>query len=364
MGKDYYKILEVDKNAGQDEIKKAFRKLAHKYHPDKKDGDEAKFKEVNEAYQVLGNEQKRKQYDQFGSTFDQQGGFGGGMNWDDFMRYAKQGGGGGFQGMNFDMGDLGDIFGDIFGFGGGGRRSAGVPRGDDIEVDLALDFKEAVFGVKKTIELYKTVKCPNCHGNKAEPGSGFKTCEVCEGKGRVQEIRRTFLGAMRTERVCQQCQGDGKIPEKLCSKCSGQGVVKNKERIEITIPAGIADGSTLRVPGGGEAAAGGQNGDLYVRLRVKSDPDFERHGNDIYTEHKISFKQAALGDKIEITTLDGTVDLKIPAGTQSSTRFRLRGKGVPRLNAGGAGDFYVIIKVEVPKKLTRHQKKILEQWDE
>jgi len=360
MGKDYYKILNIEKSANQDEIKRAFRKLAHKYHPDKPDGDEAKFKEINEAYQVLGNAEKRSQYDQFGSTFDQQGGFGGGMNWEDFMKHARQGGGG-FRNVNFDFGDLGDMFGDIFGFGGGSSKREN--RGSDIQIDITIEFKEAVFGVKKQIELYKYNKCSHCHGNGAEPGTPIDTCKTCNGQGRVTKVQRTFLGAIQTASICPDCNGQGKKAQTPCSKCSGQGISKQNEMIEINIPAGIENGSTIRLSGKGNAAAhGGEEGDLYVNVFVKNDSEFERHGSDVIKHEKISFRQAALGDKIEVQTLDGAVDLKIPSGTQPNTKFRLRGKGIPILNGTGRGDLYVVAVVEVPKKLTRKQRKMLEEF--
>lgn len=360
MGKDYYKILGVEKNASQDEIKTAFRKLAHKYHPDKQDGDEAKFKEVNEAYQVLGKPEKRKQYDQFGSTFDQQGGFGGGMNWQDFMRHAR----GGSQGnINFDFGDLGDIFGDIFGFGGQSRTRG--QRGADIEVEMEIEFRDSVFGLKKTIELFKDIKCDRCHGNKAEPGTPINTCTTCQGTGRITKVQQTFLGAFQTASVCPDCRGEGKKPQKLCTKCSGQGIIKDKEKIEFEVPAGIENGSTLRLHGRGNPGQnGGADGDLYVRIRVKKDEHFIREGNDIIKKEKISIKQAVLGDRIDINTLDGEISLKIPAGTQPNTRFRIKGKGMPYLHSNSRGDLFIEIEIEIPRKINRKQKQALEQFDD
>ena len=362
MGKDYYKLLNIDKSASQDEVKRAFRKLAHQYHPDKQTGDEAKFKEINEAYQVLGNAEKRQQYDQFGSTFDQQGGFGGGMNWQDFMSQARGGGGGGFGGVNFDFGDLGDVFGDMFGFGGGRSRRS---KGDDIQIDFQLEFKEAVFGVKKNIELYKTITCDRCNGNLAEPGTKINTCSTCNGQGRVTRIQKTMLGNFQSSSACPDCQGQGKRAETPCSKCSGQGVVKEKQNIDINVPAGIEHGATLRMTGQGNAAPyGGSAGDLYVVIHVLSSREFERQGIDIYKTLQISIVQASLGYEEDVKTLDGEVKLKVPAGTQPGTKFRLKGKGVPRLNSSGQGDMYVVVEVKVPKKLSRKQKKLLEDFDE
>ena len=365
MGKDYYKILGVERNASQDEIKKAFRKLAHEYHPDKPDGNEAKFKEVNEAYQVLGKEDKRQQYDQYGATFDQQGGFGGGMGWEDFMRYAR-GGNGSAQNVHFDFGgiDLGDIFGDIFGFGGRRRSRERGRAGDDIQMDLSLEFKEAVFGAKKKIEVYKNVKCEHCKGNLAEPGTPIKTCETCQGQGQVMRVQRTMLGNFQSASICPDCNGEGKKAEKLCTKCDGAGIEKKKVELEVHIPAGVEDGNTLRLTGQGESGQyGGSDGDFYLRLSVMPEKGFERQGNDLLKKEKISFIQAITGDKIEVETLEEPIDLKIPAGTQPNTKFRLRGKGVPFMNQSGRGDLYVEVIVEIPRRLTRKQKSILNAFE-
>jgi molecular chaperone DnaJ len=366
MGKDYYKILGVEKGASPDEIKRAFRKLAHEFHPDKAGGNEAKFKEINEAYQVLGNEKKRQQYDQFGATFDQQGGFGAGMNWDDFMKYARAGASQNFGGFNFNFNglDLGDIFGDLFGFSAGIRRGSRKSGGEDIQIDLTLEFKEAIFGVRRSVELYKTARCEHCRGNLAEPGTKIVTCATCAGQGRVSRVERTFFGAFQTAAVCPDCHGDGKRAETPCSKCRGQGVVKQKETIEIGIPAGVEDGMTLQVSAKGNAGLyGGRAGNLYVNLHVRADKRFEREGADIYSKVKISFTQAILGDKIDVETVDGAVSLKIPEGTQPGTQFRLRGKGVPRQNAG-RGDMFVEVEVEIPTRLSRRQRKMMEEWEE
>jgi len=360
MGKDYYKILGVEKNATKDEIKKAFREKAHLYHPDKKDGDETKFKEVNEAYQVLNNDQKRQQYDQFGSTFDQQGGFGGGMNWEDFMSQARSGG---FS-STADMGDLGDILGDLFGggFGGGRSRARARTRGRDIEIDLQLDFQEAVFGADKKIELNILDTCDHCNGNSAEPGSKITECKTCKGKGQVQQVQRTILGQIQTVTVCPDCQGDGKSYEKPCSKCSGQGRIKKNKQIPIKIPAGIDNNMTLKMAGEGEAGLkGNQAGDLYIHVHIQPDPDFNRQSDNILSKAEINFSQAALGDKIPVKTIDGSVDLKIPAGTQSGKVLSLKGKGVPRFQRHGRGDHLVEVIVKTPEKLSKEQKKVFEE---
>ena len=370
MGKDYYKILGVEKNASADELKRAFRKLAHKYHPDKQGGDEPKFKEVNEAYQVLGNTQKRKQYDQFGADFEQQGGFGGGAGWEDFMRAAR-----GQGGAHFDFGDidLGDILGGMFGFGGRGGQGAGrggqgrqrTRRGSDIQVDIQLGFKEAVFGAEKEIRLNKNNDCAVCNGSGAEPGSKIVKCAQCGGQGQVRQVQQTILGAMQTVGACPACGGAGERAEKSCKHCGGDGRGRSESVYKVKIPAGVDDGSTIRLDGKGESAgASGAAGDLYVVAHVKPDKEFNREGNDIFTDLRISFPQAVFGDKVEIETLDGKKKLIIPEGTQSHSQIRLRGLGVPYLRGNGRGDHFVRVIVDVPKKLSRQAKKILQDLEE
>lgn len=359
MSKDYYKTLGVDKGASQDEIKKAFRKLAHEYHPDKPTGNEAKFKEINEAYQVVGNEEKRKQFDQYGADFDQQGGFGGGASWEDVMRQARQQQGqqgGGFGGMNFDFGDIGDMFGDIFGGGSRGRRQA---QGADIEVKVDLDFKEAVFGIEKEVEVYKTSPCKHCKGDGAEPGSSLKKCHTCDGHGQVEQIQRTILGSMRTRAICPECRGKGENPDKKCSVCAGTGVTKQSSKFSVNIPAGIDDNQMIRMDGEGETPAyGGSAGDLYIRVRVKPNKLFKREKTTILSEADISFAQAALGTHVDVETIDGPVELKIPAGTQSGKVFKLKGRGVPSLNSGDRGDHLVTVTVKTPAKLSKKEKQL------
>lgn len=361
MSKDYYKILGVDKSASQDEIKKAFRKMAHKYHPDKEGGDEAKFKEVNEAFQVVGNSEKRAKYDQFGSDFAQQGGFGGNMNWEDFMRASR--GQGNAQGFDFGGFDMGDIFGDIFGFGGGGRsRGRGQSRGNDIQVDIQLEFREAVFGIDKEIRLTKNNSCDVCSGSGVEPGSKMTTCSDCKGQGQVRRVQQTILGAMQTVSVCPSCQGQGQIPEKRCKHCSGRGVVKSESKYNVKIPAGIDEGEAIRLAGKGESGgAGGVNGDLYIRMHIKEDKNLKREGENIFTEIHINYPQAVLGDKIDIETLDGVKKIVIPEGTQSGQQIRLKELGVPRLHGRGRGDQYVMVIVNVPKKISKSAKKLIEE---
>jgi len=360
MSKDYYKTLGVEKTASQDEIKKAFRQKAHQCHPDKAGGDEAKFKEINEAYQVLGDQKKRAQYDQFGSAFEHGqagGGFSGFDGFRDFSGFAN--------GFNVNFEDLGDVFGglgDIFGFGGGKQRGTRARRGNDIEVTLTIDFFEAVFGAEKEIGLAKTVKCDKCQGNGAEPGAKIETCKTCRGSGRVSRVARTIFGQMQTQVSCPDCDGEGKTFSQKCSKCGGRGIVRELTNLKIRIPAGIDEGESIRLAGQGEAGARGASaGDLYLKIRVKPDKRFERDGYDIKSKAEIKFSQAALGDKIEVATVDGPVKLKIPEGTQSGTVFRLRDRGVIKLNGRGRGDHLVKVIIKTPTGLSRKQKKMLEE---
>lgn len=348
MSKDYYNILGVEKSASADEIKRAFRKKAHEYHPDKEGGDEAKFKEINEAYQVLGDEAKRKQYDQFGQTFDGAGGFpGGGF-----------GGFSGAQGMNFE--DLGDLFGDMFGGAFGGSRRPQTRKGQDILKEVTLEFHEAVFGVAKEIELSKNDACERCAGIGAEPGTDLETCSTCNGQGFTVEVRRTMLGNVQTRTACSACDGRGEVPKTKCTECNGEGFQYRTKTLRVDIPAGVEDGMRIRVRGEGESiGAQGEPGDLYLQLRVKEDARFEREGKDIYTQLDIGFTQAALGDEVEVDTVDGKVKLKIPSGIQSGEQLRLKNKGVPL--GGWRGDQYVIVNVKTPKKLSKDQKKILKE---
>lgn len=357
MSKDYYKILGVEKNATADEVKKAFKKAAMQHHPDRPGGDEKKFKEVNEAYQVLSDADKRTRYDQFGSDFEQQGGFGGGGNWEDFMRSAR-GQQGGFQ---FE-GDLGDIFGEMFGFGGSRSRGASrQSRGRDIQVDIELEFKEAAFGVEKNIHLRKQSACDICSGSGAEPGSKLDTCNTCKGQGQVVQIQRTFLGAMQTVVTCSDCQGRGQKPGKKCKPCGGVGVMQKDQDITVKIPAGIDEGESIRLTGYGEVAPhSSQSGDLYVRAHIKPNRYFHREGFDVYTQSEISFPQAVLGDKIEVETIDGPVKLVVPEGIESGQLIKIKGHGITHLGRSNRGDQFVKIKIRVPKKFSRDVRKKLE----
>ncbi len=362
MSKDYYKTLGVDKGASQDDIKKAFRKKAHEFHPDKAGGDEKKFKELNEAYQVLGDENKRAQYDQFGSSFEQAQSQGGFHGFDGFRDFSGAAGG-----FNVDADDLGDMFGgfgDMFGFSSkrGGRR--GPERGNDVHVNITISFMEAVFGAEKEISLDKNVKCDHCNGNMAEPGTKIEDCKVCGGTGRTMKVQRTILGNIQVQTVCDNCQGEGKTYEKKCKKCQGRGVTRDKVTLKIKIPAGINDGEVIRLTSQGEAGEkGAPSGDLYLEVAVSKDDRFDRDGYDVRSNAEISFTQAALGDKIEIETVDGSVVLKIPAGTQSATIFKIKGKGITKLRGGGKGDHYIKAKIKTPTSLSRKQKGLLKELD-
>lgn len=357
MSKDYYKILGVEKNATADDVKKAFKKAAMQHHPDRPGGNETKFKEVNEAYQVLNDVEKRKRYDQFGSDFEQQGGFGGGMNWEDVMRQARGQGGSGFSG---DFGDLGDIFGDFF--GGNQRGGRAQSRGRDIQVDVEIDFKDAAFGIEKEMSLRKQNKCDVCGGTGGEPGSKIDTCSICGGRGQVTQMQRTFLGAMQTVVSCQDCHGTGKKPSKKCKHCDGSGVATKTSNIKIKIPAGIDNNQSIRLEGHGEAAPhGGASGDLYVRVHVKPLKGFTRDGYDVYTEEEVNFSQAVLGDTIAVETLDGELKLVVPEGTESGQLIRIKGRGTKYLDRNARGDHYVKIKIKVPKKVSREVRKKLEE---
>ncbi len=357
MPKDYYKILGIEKGASDTEIKRAFRRLAHQYHPDKNGGEEnlKKFKEINEAYQVLSNKEKRQQYDQFGTTFDAAGGFGGGNPF-------GQGFGGfdfsGAQNMDFD---LGDIFGSFFSGASRGGRSRSN-RGSDIQVDIDISLKDAVFGKSETISLRKENLCEACQGTGADKGTAFSDCPTCGGKGTVTH---TVLGTFRTQSVCPECQGQGKIIKEKCGVCHGSGTNMDNVDIKVEIPAGIDDSQSIRLASQGNAGKNGAPaGDLYVVIHVKEEKDLRREGDDLIAEYDIPFTMAALGGQIEVKTIDGKVKLKIPAGTPSGKKFILSGKGVTHLKSRGRGDQIVVVNVDVPTKLSRKQKKLLEELDE
>lgn len=350
--RDYYEILGVAKTASQDEIKSSFRKLAKKYHPDiNKEADaEEKFKEVQEAYSVLSDENKRKQYDQFGhaafsgGTGNAYGGFNG-------------------AGFGFDPSDLGDIFGDLFGgsfgFGGNSSRSRNnARRGADMLISVDLTFEEATFGCEKDFDLDVVEDCEECHG---KGGFDEVTCSRCHGSGTITSEQRTILGSFMTKTVCPDCQGEGKTYKRVCNACRGKGQVKNHKTITVSVPSGIDTGERLRISGKGHAGVnGGSNGDLYLEFRVKGHRFFEREGNDIYLEVPITIVEATLGCKKEIPTIDGNITLTVPAGTDSGTKQRIRAKGIKNASTHRTGDMYVIFHVQTPKKLTRDQKKLFE----
>lgn len=353
-----YEILGVDRNASQEEIKKAYRRLAKKYHPDLNPGDkeaEQKFKEINEAYEILSDPQKRAQYDQFGHAAFEQGG-------------SQQGGFGDFGegGFDFDFGGFGDIFGDIFSdFFGTGRRKAekGPKKGADIRYDLTLTFEEAAFGTEKEIEVERFEVCDVCHGTGVKPGSRPETCPVCHGTGEIRQTQNTPFGRIVNIRTCPRCHGEGKIITDPCQKCGGTGKIRKRRKIKVTIPAGIDEGQMLTLRGEGEPGLrGGPNGDLYIVIHVKPHEIFKREGYDVYVKIPISFADAALGGEIKIPTLDGMVSFTIPEGTQTGTKFKLRGKGIPHIGGRGRGDQIVEVYVEVPKRLSEKQKELLREF--
>ncbi len=355
--RDYYEILGVGKSASDDEIKKAYRKAAVKYHPDKDGGDETKFKEVSEAYEVLKDSSKRQRYDQFGHAGV--GGNGGAPGGNPFG-----GGYGGFNGQNvhFDFGDgLGDIFSQFF--GGNGGPSRGPRRGRDVEATLQLTFEEAVFGVQEKIEIEMNDTCSHCKGTTVEPGYEMKTCPTCRGAGQVNRVMNTIFGQIQQATTCETCGGTGKVPEKVCTVCHGKGVERRKKTINIKIPSGIDDGATIRLRGYGEAIGKGEKGDLYVNIRVKAHKKFTREGDIILSEQHVSMVGATLGTEIDVDTVDGKVRMKVPAGTQSGTDFKLSNHGVPHMNGDKRGPHIVSIIVDIPTKLSKKQKELLEQFE-
>lgn len=356
--RDYYEVLGVSKTATQDELKKAYRKLARKYHPDlNKDNEEAaeKFKECNEAYSVLSDDQKRAQYDQFGHAAFENGGMGGGGG------FGGAGGFGGFGGSGME--DIFDMFFGGQGGRGGNRAKSGPQRGADLRFDLEITFEEAAFGLEKEINLYRDETCDHCHGEGAEPGSTVESCPECNGTGYVRFTQNTMFGQMVNERPCSRCKGEGKIISEPCKECRGKGTVKRNKKLKVKIPAGVDNGSRLRVSGEGEAGAkGGPSGDLYVYLYVKPHKFFERDGTTVLCEVPINIVQATLGADIKVPTLDGQVTMKVPEGTQPGKVMRIKGKGIPNLRGGSRGDQLVRIKVVVPTKLSDKQKDALRKF--
>ena len=352
--KDYYQILGLEKGASKEEIKKAFRKLAAKYHPDKKTGDEEKYKEVTEAYAVLSDDKKKAEYDAYGQSFSGGAGGGcGGFSWQDFQNAAGGGFGGG-QAFEFD---LNDIF-ESFGFGGGHRKA----RGRDISIDINLSFKDAVFGTTRKVLITKNSECDECAGTGAKKGAGMETCPTCSGQGKMRETRQTIMGDFTTVRECSTCHGTGKVPKERCPHCAGTGVTKKEEEIVIKIPAGISDGEVIRMPGRGEAVPQGEPGDLYVKVHVEPHPTIKREGYNLVSKLPVKLTDALLGAVYSVETLDGKMDIKIPAGISNGELIRIKGKGVP--NRRGRGDFMVKVIVATPKKLSRKAKKLIEELKE
>ncbi len=351
--KDYYTILGITKTASKDEVKKAFRKLASKYHPDKKTGDEAKFKEISEAYSILSDDKKRAEYDAYGRSYSGGGANqyqNGGFNWGGFQ--------GGFQGQNveFDLNDIFEGFGDMFGGGRGqGKRQS---RGNDISVDIELTFKESIFGTKRSLKLMKNNTCVTCAGTGAQKGTEMTSCTTCNGNGKIRETRQSILGNFTTVRECSACGGVGKMPKEKCPDCHGHGVRKTEDRIDINVPAGIEHGEMIRMTGRGEAVQGGITGDLYIKVHVARHTSIIREGNNLLSTLPVKLSDALLGSTYGVETLDGTVKIKIPEGVKHGEMLRIREKGVP--TESGRGDFLVKITIDMPKKLSRTARKLVE----
>lgn len=356
--KDYYKILGISKSASGEDVKKAYRKLAHKYHPDK-GGDERKFKEVHEAYQVLSNRDKRAQYDKFGRVFEGPPGNGGGFrwNWQDTPGFDPE------EAFSFDFQDFGDIFEDFFA-GGTSPRTKEAKRGGDIELLIDLPLEATLQTREETISLSRFSSCTRCQGIGGEPGTNVKECFACRGTGNVQQIRKTVFGTFTRSGICPECEGEGLKPEKTCNVCKGEGRVRGTEQFKVTIPAGVDTNQLLKVEGKGDAGKRrGGAGDLYLRIRITPHPVFSRKGDDLYLKAPISFSQAVLGDEIEIPSLeDGKILLQIPEGTESGKVLRVAGRGIPHFARLGRGNLYVEVEIKVPKKLSREQKELLERF--
>lgn len=358
MDKDYYSILGVPRNASKEDIKKAFRKLAHKYHPDKKEsGDEQRFKEASEAYSVLSDDKKRAEYDAYGRVFGGGSGFsaqGGPSSGWDFSNFAGfKGQGGGFQDVEFD---LGDIFGEFF----GGARREQVRRGRDISIDLEIPFKDAVFGTKRTVLLTKTSTCEKCSGTGAKEGTELTTCSTCNGSGKIHETKSSLLGTFTSVRVCESCHGRGKMPKEKCSSCGGIGVLRKEEEINVAVPAGINDGEMIRLSGAGEALTGGTAGDLYIKIHVVPHPVFRKEGVNLVMDLNVKLTDALLGCTYTVPILDGDIKVKIPAGILFGEVLRVRGRGVA-VSRGKRGDLLIRISIKLPSKLSRSAKEAVEK---
>lgn len=353
--KDYYQILGIQKGASEGDIKSAFRKLAQKYHPDKKGGDEAAFKEVSEAYSVLSDKKRRAEYDTYGKTFAGGGPTGGaGFGGFDFSHFSSGGGsafGGNGQAFEFD---LGDMFGEFF--GGGGRNR----RGRDISIDVQLSFKESIFGAERRVLITKMGTCDLCNGSGAQKGSKAITCATCNGKGEIHETRNSIFGSISTSRLCPKCHGKGTVPETVCERCRGESVIRREEEIHVVVPAGVEDGEMVRMPGKGEALPGAAAGDLYVKLHVKADAQFARDGNNLTMSLPVKLTDALLGSSYKIRTLDSEQLIEIPAGIAHGEIIRVRGEGVPH-GRGARGDLLVRVDIQFPKKLTKTAREQIEK---
>lgn len=349
--KDYYQILGLQKGASREEVKKAFRKMASQYHPDKKTGDEEKYKEVTEAYAVLGDEKKKAEYDTYGHSFQGAGGGGGqGFGGFDFSGF-QQGAGGGFE---FD---LNDIF-QNFGFGGGGQQSR---RGRDVSIDINLNFQESIFGVTRKLLITKNNLCKECDGTGAKKGTEMSSCSTCNGQGKVRENRNSIMGSFTTVRECSTCRGTGKIPKDRCGHCAGAGIARTEEEISIKVPAGIQNGEVIRMTGRGEAMANGQPGDLYIKVHVEQHATIKRDGSTLTSKLPIKLTDALLGATYSVETLDGPMNIKIPAGITHGELLRIKNKGVPIGGGSSRGDFMVKVSIETPKKLSRKAQKLVEE---
>lgn len=353
MNKDYYKILGLERGASKDEVKKAFRKMAAKYHPDKATGDEEKYKEVTEAYAILGDDKKKAEYDTYGHAFNTGGAGGGfsGFNWADFAQ------GGGFNAGGFEF-DLSDLF-ENFGFGGGGARAQ---RGRDVSIDINISFNESIFGVTRKVLITKNNTCTHCNGTGAKAGTEKVSCTTCGGNGKIRETRQSVMGSFTTVRECGECHGTGKIPKEKCEHCRGAGVARTQEEIVVNVPAGIQNGEVIRMTGRGEAMSMGQPGDLYIKVHVESHKSVRREGNNLYSTLPVKLTDALLGSNYRVDTLDGSVEIKIPAGILHGELIRIKERGVP--TERGRGDFMVKVSIEMPKKLSRKAQKLVEELKE
>lgn len=348
--KNYYDILGVAKGASEEEIKAAFRKLAHKYHPDKKGGNEAKFKEVSEAYSVLSDKKKRAEYDTYGKSFAGGGpGAGQGFGGFDFSNFQGFGGQGG---VEFD---LGDIFGDVFGGGQGRAR-----RGRDISIDIELSFRESIFGAERRVLLTKMGVCDSCDGSGAKKGTKSISCATCNGKGEIRESRNSFFGTFATSRTCPKCHGKGQVPESACEACRGEGVRKRQEEVHIVVPSGVENGEMIRMPGRGEAISGGNAGDLYVKLHVKADQKFVREGHHLITTLPLKLTDALLGGSFRVSTLDGDENVEVQGGVVHGEMLKVKGKGVP-YGRGARGDLLVRVHIDFPKKVSKSARDLIEK---